>query len=82
MNGPQVVEEDFFGQEVGIVVVNRLDAQQREVALVLFRRADGAGHNAAVSQAEASDLTRRDIDVVRAGEVMVIGTAEKAEPVG
>ena len=34
------------------------------------------------AQAEAADLRRRDVDVVRAGQVVVVGRAQEAEAVG
>ena len=37
---------------------------------------------APVLQAEAADLAGRDVDVVGAGEVVVVGAAEEAEAVG
>ena len=78
----QVVEDDLLREQVGVVVVDRLDAEQREVALVLLRRADLAGDDGAGAQAEAADLARRDVDVVGAGQVVVVGAAEEAEAVG
>ena len=78
----QVVEDDLLGEQVGVLVVDRLDAQQGEVALVLLRRADLPGDDGAGLQAEAADLARRDVDVVGAGQVVVVGAAEEAEAVG
>ena len=78
----QVVEDDLLRQHVGVLVVDRLDAQQGEVALVLLGRADLAGDDGAGAQAEAADLAGRDVDVVRAGQVVVVGAAQEAEAVG
>src|SRR5947199_446 len=66
---------------VGILVVDRLDAEEGEVPLVLLRRADLAGDHGPGAQAEPADLARRDVDVVRAGEVVVIGAAQEPEAV-
>ena len=82
MHGREVVEEDFLGEVVRVVAVDRLDAQQGEVSFVFLRRANRAGHRVAVAEAEAANLARRDVDVVRAGKVVVVGAAEEAETVG
>ena len=78
----EVVKADSLHHFVRIFAVDRLDSQQREVPLVLFRRSDLSGDGRSRLQAEAADLARRDVDVVRAGEVVVIGTAEESEAVG
>ena len=78
----QIVEEDFSREQVRVVAVDGFDAEQREVAFVFFGRADRAGDRVAVAEAEAADLARRDVDVVGAREVVVVGAAEEAEAVG
>ena len=82
MQRRQFVEGDLVGQQVRVLVVDRLDPQQGEVALVLLGRADLPGNGRARLQAEAADLAGRDVNVVRAGEVVVVGAAEEAEAVG
>ena len=82
MQRRQLVEGDLGRQQVGVLVVDRLDAQQGEIALVLLRRADLARNGRPRLQAEAANLAGRDVDVVGAGKIMVVGTAEEAEPVG
>ena len=82
MQRRQVVEEDLLGQLVRILVVDRLDAQQREVTLVLLGRANLARHRGAGPQAEAANLAGRDVNVVGAGQVVIVGAAEEAEAVG
>ncbi len=82
MQRRQIVEDDFLREQIGIVIIDRLDAQQREVALVLLGRPNLAGDDAAGAQAETADLARRDIDVVRAWKIVVIGAAQEAEAVG
>ena len=78
----QFVEGDLVGQQVRVLVVDRLDPQQGEVALVLLGRADLAGNGRPGPQAEAANLAGRDVNVVGAGEVVVVGAAEEAEAVG
>ena len=81
-SGGQVVEADLLAELVGVLVVDRLDPQQGEVPLVLLGRADLAGDDRAGLQAEAADLAGGDVDVVGAGQVVVVGAAQEAEAVG
>ena len=78
----QVVEEDLLARLLRLLEVDRLDLEQREVALALLRRADLARDDVAGAQVEAPDLGRRDVDVVGAGQVVVVGRAQEAEAVG
>ena len=57
------------------------DAGQREIALAFLGPADLAFDRVAGAQAEAADDRRRDIDVVRTGEVIGLGRAQEAEAV-
>ena len=56
--------------------------KQREVALVFLGRPDLARDDGAGLEPEAANLAGRDIDVVGAGEVVVVGAAQEAEAVG
>ena len=78
----QVVEDNFLRQQLGIVEVDRLDAQQCEVALVLLGRPNLPSHDRPRPQAETPDLARRDVDVVGARQVVVVRAAQEAEAVG
>ena len=62
--------------------VDRLDFDESEVALPFLRRADLAGDGVAGVKIEAPDLRRRNVDVVGAGKVVVLGGAQEAETVG
>ncbi len=55
---------------------------EREVPLAFLRRTNLAGDGVARLQVEAPDLRRRHVDVVRAGQVVVVGRAQEAEAVG
>ncbi len=77
----QVVEEDLVARLLRRLEVDRVDLDQREVALAFLRRADLAGDGVAGAQVEAADLRRRDVDVVRARQVVVLGRAQEAEAV-
>ena len=66
----------------GIFEVDRFDFDQREIALAVFRRANLAGDGVAGAQIELADLRRRDVDIVRAGQIVVFRRAEESEAVG
>jgi hypothetical protein len=66
----QVLEEHALLAAGRRLEVDRLDLDQREVALAFFRRADLPGDGVAGVQVELADLGRGDVDVVGAGEVV------------
>ena len=78
----QVVERDLLAHGLGRRAVELLDLEQREVALGVLGRSDLPFDGVAGAQAEAADLRRRDVDVVGAGQVVVVGGAQEAEAVG
>ncbi len=78
----QVVEENLVARDLGILEVDRFDLDQREVALAVLGRADLAGDGVAGAQIELADLRRRDVDIVRARQIVVLGRAEESEAVG
>ena len=80
----EVVEEDLLARHVGVLEVDRLDLDQREVALPFLRRADLAGDGVAGAQVEAADLRRRDVDVVRdrAGSCTRARAGSRSRPAG
>ena len=82
MERREVIEENTTRQLRGVVTVDCLDAEQGKIAFALFGWPNLSGHARAIPQAEATDLAWRDIDVVWAGEVVVVGAAEKAEAIG
>ena len=67
---------------LGRLEVDLVDLQQREVALAFLGRPDLTHHRVARAQVEAADLRRRDVDVVGAGEVVLVGRAQEPEAVG
>ncbi len=78
----EVVEEDLVARFLGRLEVDGVHLDQREIALAFLGRADLAGDGVAGAQVEAADLRRRDVDVVRPGQVVVLGGAQEAEAVG
>ena len=78
----EVVEENLVAGLLGRLEVDGLDLDQREVLLSLVRRADVAADGVAGLEVELADLRGRDIDVVRAGQVVIVGRAEEAVAVG
>ena len=77
----QVVEVDLVARLVRILEIDRVDLEQREVALALLRAADLAFDRVAGAQAEPPDLRGRDVDVVRARQVVRFRRAQEAEAV-
>jgi len=74
----QVVEQDFVARLFGVLVVDRFNLEQREVALALLRRPNQTRYGIAGTQIELSNLAGRDVDVVGTGQIVVIGRAQKA----
>ena len=77
----EVLEQDLVLGVFRPVEVDLRDLEQREVTLAVLGRADLAGDGVARAQAEAPDLARGDVDVVRAGQVGGIGGAQETETV-
>ena len=78
----QVVEVDLVAGLFGIFEIERVDLEQSEIALAFLRAADMAVDGVAGAQPEAADLRRRDVDVVRARQIVCLRRAQKAEAVG
>src|SRR6202030_3230083 len=78
----QVVEENLVAGLFGLLVIDRFDLEQREITLAFLRRANQAGDDIASAQIELTNLARRDIDVVGAGQIVVVGSAQEAKTVG
>ena len=78
----EVVEEDLVAGLFGRLEVDGFDLDQREVLLAFVRRAHVAGDGVAGLEVELADLRGRDVDVVGAGQVVVVGAAKEAVAVG
>jgi hypothetical protein len=77
----QVFEEQLVARLIRRLEVDRFDLDQREVALAVFRRTHLTGNGVPGLQVELANLRRRDVDVVRARQVVVVGRAQEAEAV-
>ncbi len=78
----QVVEEDAFTDDVGILFVDRFHAEQSEEPLSFFRRTDLAAHAVPGAQVEFLDLRRGDVNVVGRGEIVVVYRTKEPVAVG
>ena len=77
----QVVEIDLVTGLFRIFEIERIDFEQCEVALAFLRAANVAVDGVAGAQAETADLRRRDVDVVRARQIIRFRRAQEAEAV-
>ncbi len=77
----QVVEVDLVARLLGVFEVDGVDLEKGEIAFALFRASDLALDRVAGAQAEATDLRGRYVDVVGAGQVIRLGSAQEAEAV-
>jgi hypothetical protein len=78
----EVVEEDLVAGLLGRLEVDGLDLDQGEVLLAFVGRADVAADGVAGLEVELANLRGRDVDVVGAGQVVVVGRAQEAVAVG
>ena len=77
----QVVEIDLVADLFRVLEIDRVDLEQREIALALLGAADHALDGVAGAQAEAADLRGRDIDIVGTRQIIGVGRAQEAEAV-
>ena len=77
----QVVEVDLVTLLVGVLEIDRIDLEKREIPLAFLGAPDLPFDRISGPEAEAPDLRRGDIDVVRSGEVVRIGRPQETEAV-
>ena len=77
----QIVEMDLVALLLGVLEIDGVDLEQREIALAVLRAPDLALDRVAGAEPEPADLRRRDVDVVGAGEIIGIGGAQETEAV-
>ena len=78
----EVLEEQLVARRFRAFEVDGLDLDEREVALPFLGRPDLPRHGVAGLQVELANLRRRDVDVVGAGQVVVVRRPHEPEAVG
>ena len=78
----QVIEIDPVAQAFRIFEIDRIDLEQREITLPIFRRADLAFHRIAGAQAEAAHLGGGDINIIGPGQKIRLRAAQIAKAIG
>src|SRR5438067_7979849 len=78
----QVVKEYFFARLLGRFKIDRLDFDQREITLAFLWRANLSANRVAGAQVELANLRGRNVNVVRARQIVVFRSAQKSETVG
>jgi hypothetical protein len=79
--GRKILEEDLALGIFRLVVVYLGNLQQREVTLAVLGGTDLAGNGVAGAQAETTNLTGGDIDVIRSCQVGAIRGTQKTETI-
>ncbi len=74
----QVVKEDLVARLFRRFEVDGFDLDQRKVLHSFVRRAHVAADGVARLEVELADLRGRHIDVVRSGQIVVVGRAKEA----
>ena len=77
----QVFKQDLVFGLVRRLKVDLVDLEQGEVAFAVLGGADLAGDIIALAQVKAADLARRDINIIRSGEIGTAGRSQEAEAV-
>ena len=67
---------------LGILKIQRIDLEQSKIALAFFGASDVTVDGVAGAQSEAADLRRRNVNVVRTGQVVRFRRSQKAEAIG
>ena len=78
----EVIEEYFISRDFGVLEINRLDFDEREIALTVFGRPNLSRDGVAGPQVELPDLRRGNVNVIRAGQIVVFRGAQEAEAIG
>ena len=82
IEGGEVVEENLVARLLGRLEVDGLDLDQGKILLALVRRANVAADRVAGLEVEFANLRRRDVNIVGAGQIVVVGRAQEAVAVG
>src|SRR5262249_319062 len=77
----EVVEKDLVAGFIRVLEVDRFDFDQGEVTFSIFRRTNLSRYGVARAQVELANLRRRDIDVIRAWQIVVVRGSEKSKTI-
>ena len=77
----EVIEIDLMTDVLGLVEIDLVDLEQGEIALAVLGRANLTVDGIAGTQAQAADLARADVDIVRTRQIIGFRRAQEAEPV-
>src|SRR5262245_31902366 len=78
----QIIKENFLTRSLWLFIVNGFDLEKSEIPLPLFWWPDLTGNNVASSQIKTADLAGGDINIIRSGEIIVVGRPQKSKPIG
>ena len=81
MQWREIVKRNPIRHQVRILKIDRLDPQQGKISLVFFGRSDLSRNRGTCLQSEATDLTGRNVDVIGAGQIVIVGAAQETEAV-
>ena len=78
----QVIEQDLVAGLIGRFEVDRLDLDQGKIFFPFVRRPHLAADRVTGFQVELADLGGRNVDIIRAGQVVVVRRTQKAVAIG
>src|SRR5262245_54027347 len=78
----EIIEKDFFPSSFWLVIVDRFNLDERAGTFPFLGGADVASDNIPCSQVESTNLARRNVNIVRSGKIVVIGSPEKTKTIG
>ena len=71
-----------MAQAFRVFEIDRIDLEQREITLPIFRRANLAFHRIAGAQSKAAHLGGGDIDIIGPGQEIRLRAAQIAKAIG
>ncbi len=77
----QIVEMHLVADLLRVLEIDRVDLEQCEIAFAFLGSTDRPFHSIACFQRETADLRGRDVDIVRAREVIGVGRAQEAKAI-
>ena len=77
----QVIEKYLVASLVRVLEVDGFNLDQGKVTLSIFWRTYLSGYGVTGAQIELADLRRRDVDIIRARQIVVVGGTEESETI-